>query len=186
MIRLLSGVALAALIAVPVWAQAPANTQNPNAQPGAPAASGQAPNAGRNAATTEKSTKQTSRKEAAKAPRKHREMRHAMRHGMRHAMRMGGRHEHMRYAGGMHRMSWHPSHGMHGYGMYRHWGWSGPRRYSMYRHWGWYGQHRMYGASYGWGPAHGPTDFMAQQLNRQELGQIYSGGGMPPAQPSGY
>lgn len=172
MMRLLSGVALAALIAVPVWAQAPANTQNPNAQPGAPAASGQAPNAGQNAATTEKSTRQTTRKEAARGPRKHREMRHAMRHGMRHEMRMAGRHEHMRYAGGMHRMSWHPSHGMH--------------RYGMHRHWGWYGPHRMYGASYGWGPAHGPTDFMAQQLNRRELGQIYSGGGMPPRQPSGY
>jgi hypothetical protein len=175
MMRLLSGVALAALIAVPVWAQAPANTPSPNAQSGAPAASAQTPNAAQNAATTEKSTKQTNRKEAARTPRKHRGM-HAMRHGMRHEMRSARRHEQMRYAGGMHRMWEHPSYGKH--------------RYGMYRHWGWYGPHRMYGASYGWGPVHGPTDFMAQQLNRQELGQIYSGGGMPPAagqrQRSGY
>jgi hypothetical protein len=185
MMRLLSGVALAALIAVPVWAQAPGNTPNPNAQSGAPAASAQTPNAGQNAATTEKSTKQTTRKEAARAPRKHRGM-HAMRHGMRHEMRSARRHAQMRYAGGMHRMWGHPSYGMHRYGMHRHWSWYRPHRYSMYRHWGWYGPHRMYGAHYGWGRVHGPTDFMAQQLNRQELGQIYSGGGMPPAQPSGY
>jgi hypothetical protein len=28
-------------------------------------------------------------------------------------------------------------------------------------HYGWWG--------YGWGPVHGPTDFVANQLNRQEL-----------------
>lgn len=170
MMRLLSGVALAALIAVPVWAQAPANTQNPNPQSSAPAPSAQAPNAGQNAAAnTEKSTKQTTRKEAARAPRQHGGMRHAMGHGMRHEMRMTHRQERMRYAGGMHRMSWHPSYGMH--------------RHGMYRHWGWYGPHRMYGGYYGWGPVHGPTDFMAQQLNRQELGQMYTGGSMPPVPP---
>lgn len=143
MMRLLSGVALAALIAAPVWAQTPTSTPTPNAQ----APSAQAPATTQNMpAKAGKSATATSRKKAAAmAPRKHRAMGHAMR-TPRHRMR---------YAGAMHRTWWHA------------------HRY------GWY---------HGWGPAHAPTDFMAQRLNRQELGQIYSGGGMPPvsAQPSGY
>ena len=51
-------------------------------------------------------------------------------------------------------------------------------------------RHRMHHGYYAWGRVHGPTDFMARQLNRQELGQIQTGGGVPmpaqPSSPSGY
>jgi hypothetical protein len=178
---LFSGVALAALIAVPVWAQAPTNTQNQNAPSGNPPASAQAPAPSQNApaasqrkeaAGSEKAAPAKSEKSAA-APRQHGEMR--MSHMSRHARTM--RHGHgMASAHGMRgygmrsqpisderRMGWHPHYRMAHHGMYRHYGWYRP-------HYGW-----------GWG-VHAPTDFMAQQLNRQELGQL-SGGGMPPSGP---
>ncbi len=63
-------------------------------------------------------------------------------------------------------------------------------RHRMHR--GWHAQYAMHSGhrGYGWGRVHGPTDFMARQLNQQELGQIQTGGGMPmpaqPSSPSGY
>jgi hypothetical protein len=49
----------------------------------------------------------------------------------------------------------------------------------MHRHYAWYRPH------YGWGiRPHAPTDFMARQLNQQELGQM-SGTAMP-AGPTAY
>src|ERR1700693_5389188 len=164
--RLFSGVAFAALIAIasPVWAQTPtippaanAPAANPPAAQ-APATTQNAPAESQNAPTMSQNANSEKAKPAVKQERAsasramHRPMRHAG--YARHVAHRG-------YAYGMHHM-W----------MHRQYGWSRP----SYRHYGWYRPY--YG---GWG-MHGPTDFMARQLNSQELGQISSGGGMhnPP------
>jgi len=170
--RLLCGVAFAALIAAPVWAQTPSDNQNNPSNPnaGKPPAMAQAPAQNAPAA----GEKATPRKEAA-APkaRKH----HAMNHGRHMAKAHHARHmrmAHWRHGRQMHAM-WHA--GMPRYGMERQYSWYRPHR--MYSGWGW-----------GWGPKHASTDFMAAQLNRQQLGQVYSGSSMPagpqPYAPMGY
>jgi hypothetical protein len=73
--------------------------------------------------------------------------------GMQRPMRHAGYARHVAYRG--------YAYGMHPMWMHRRYGWSHP----YYRGWGVYG----------------PTDFMARQLNRQELAQISSGGGTPYA-----
>jgi Ni/Co efflux regulator RcnB len=177
--RLLSGVAFAALIAAPVWAQTPNNNpSNPNTPSGNPPATAQAPAASQNAQGTETSKPATRKEAAAPKAGKHQAMRHGghmnrhmakARHGQRMQM------AHWRHGHRMHAM-WHA--GMPRHGMYRQYSWSRPA-------WG----YRTY-AGWGWGPKHASTDFMAAQLNRQELGQVYTGSSMPagpqPYAPMGY
>ena len=172
--RLLCGVAFAALIAAPVWAQTPnTNTKNPNAPSGNPPATAQAP-----AQNAPAAGEKANRKEAA-APkaRKHQAMNHG-RHMTRH-MAKAHHARHMRMA-----------HWRHGRQMHAMWH-AGMPRYGMERQYSWYRPHRMYsGWGWGWGPKHASTDFMAAQLNRQQLGQVYSGSSMPagpqPYAPMGY
>jgi hypothetical protein len=182
MSRLFSGAALIALVAVaaPVWAQAPmippatnAPAGNPPANAQAPAMTQNAPAATQNAPTTQNApaaaqnapagkhaaSAPAKKQSAAMAPRRHRQM--------RVAGHMTGYVRHRGYAYRMRPMS-----------MHRHYGWYEPHHH----HYGWYRAH------YGWGGRpHAPTDFVAGQLNRQELGQVSSGGGMPPGgYPIGY
>jgi hypothetical protein len=43
------------------------------------------------------------------------------------------------------------------------------RAYRMHHHHGWCCHYGWYGP-WGWGPVHSPTDFVANQLNRAQLG----------------
>jgi len=61
--------------------------------------------------------------------------------------------------------------------MYREYSWNRPHR--MYSSWGW-------GGGWGWGPKHASTDFMAEQLNRQQLGGGVGYGTSMPAGPQPY
>lgn len=189
--RLLSGVAFAALIAAPVWAQTPSNNQNNPSNPNAgnPPATAQAPAASQNDQGADKSNAPTRKEAAAPKAGKH----HAMRHGghmTRHMAKAGhARHMQMAHWRQGHRMHamWHA--GMPRHGMYREYSWNRPHR--MYSGWqySWSGPHRMY-SGWGWGPKHASTDFMAEQLNRQQLGGVGYGSSMPagpqPYAPMGY
>jgi hypothetical protein len=177
--RLLSGVAFAALIAAPVWAQTPNNNQNNPSNPNAgnPPATAQAPAASQNDQGVDKSNAPTRKEAAAPKTGKHHAMRHG-RHMTRH-MAKAGHARHMQTANWrqgrrMHAM-WHSGTPRHG--MYREYSWNRPHR--MYSSWGW-------GGGWGWGPKHASTDFMAEQLNRQQLGGGVGYGTSMPAGPQPY
>ena len=182
--RLLYGVALAALIAAPVWAQTPSDNQNNPSNPNAgnPPASAQAPAQNAPAAGDKASRKEA----AATAGRKH----HAMGHSRHMGRHMAKAHHarHMRMAHRAHHMQM--AHWRHGRQMHAMWH-AGMPRYGMERQYSWHRPHRMYsGWGWGWGPKHASTDFVADQLNRQQLGGVGYGSSMPagpqPYAPMGY
>ena len=140
---------------------APVWAQTPTIPPASNAPSGNPPTA-QAPATSQKApaAPQSASSEKAKPAPKQESTAAARR--MQRPMRHAGYARHMAHRG--------YAYGMHPMSMHRRYGWS----------------HPYYG---GWG-VYGPTDFMARQLNRQELGQISSGGGTPyPQRPyprSGY
>ena len=163
--QLFGGVALAAVLAIaaPVWAQAPANPTPADSPPAQPRP------AAENAAqpsTPEKAA-------TAAAQPQHRAARH-----VRGAYRT--RHMRMYYA-------WHrPYYARHRWA--RGWGYRYPPR-----HYAWYPYRTYEEAPWGYyAPWEWPEDHVAGDLNRAELGRIFSGGGMPyggygpPDQPPPY